>query len=167
MVWNGERLQKAQENKQVEFRKETARRFHSHFRYLKGKRSSLEWPIWFVSGNSLKYWSFLAWIISKKSTGSKDLLFLKFVYFNRKKQWDGLSFPRTSWKQAASTQLTSPNGQHIREPRRNTKKKASALLLFWAISFVYLSDRILNIVPYQVAAYSTVLKGTKHSLRLL
>lgn len=53
------------------------------------------------------------------------------------------------------------------ENREETQKKASALLLFWAISFVYLSDRILNIVPYQVAAYSTVLKGTKHSLRLL
>lgn len=53
------------------------------------------------------------------------------------------------------------------ENLEETLKKASALLLFWDISFVYLSDRIFNIVPYQVAAYSTVLKGTRESLQLL
>lgn len=44
-----------------------------------------------------------------------------------------------------------------------TLKKASALLLVLDISFVELSDWLFNVVAYQVAAYSFILKGTSRT----
>lgn len=102
--------------------KKTARWFHYHFRGLKRKCSSLEWPCWFASENPLKHWSCLSWINSKNRTGRKDLLLL-----NGKKQWDCLSFPRTTWKQAASAHLAVQVDNTLESPEEAQKKPLS----FW------------------------------------